>query len=150
MSTAQDTVLLVEDNPKDILLIRRAFNKANIPNPLQVVTDGDAAVLYLSRQAPYTNRDRYPFPVLVLLDLKLPRRSGAEVLMWLRQQPDLKRLPVVMLTASRESSDINRVYDLGANAYMTKPVEFNSLVDIVKTLNLHWLILNENPQIEAD
>ena len=145
--SSQDTILLVEDNPKDVLLMQRAVRKAGIANPLQVVNDGDAAVLYLSGQAPYNDRNSYPLPVLILLDLKLPRRSGAEVLMWLRQQPGIKRLPVVVLTASQEYIDINNVYDLGVNAYIVKPVAFNDLVEIVKTLNLHWILFNENPQI---
>ncbi|MBW4605606.1 MAG: response regulator [Calothrix sp. FI2-JRJ7] len=145
--SSQDTILLVEDNPKDVLLMQRAVRKAGIANPLQVVNDGDAAVLYLSGQAPYNDRNSYPLPVLILLDLKLPRRSGAEVLMWLRQQPGIKRLPVVVLTASQEYIDINNVYDLGVNAYIVKPVAFNDLVEIVKTLNLHWILFNEKPQI---
>lgn len=145
--SSQDTILLIEDNPKDVLLMQRAIRKAGIANPLQVVNDGDAAVLYLSGQAPYNDRNIYPLPVLILLDLKLPRRSGAEVLMWLRQQPGIKRLPVVVLTASQEYIDINNVYDLGVNAYIVKPVAFNDLVEIVKTLNLHWIIFNEKPQI---
>lgn len=145
--SSQDTILLIEDNPKDVLLMQRAVRKAGIVNPLQVVSDGDAAVLYLSGQAPYNDRNSYPLPVLILLDLKLPRRSGAEVLMWLRQQPGIKRLPVVVLTASQEYIDINNVYDLGVNAYIVKPVAFNDLVEIVKTLNLHWIIFNEKPQI---
>ncbi len=145
--SSQDTILLIEDNSKDVFLMQRAVRKAGITNPLKVVNDGDAAVLYLSGQAPYNDRNSYPLPVLILLDLKLPRRSGAEVLMWLRQQPGLKRLPVVVLTASQEYIDINNVYDLGVNAYIVKPVAFNDLVEIVKTLNLHWIIFNEKPQI---
>jgi CheY-like chemotaxis protein len=145
--SSEDTILLVEDNPKDVLLMQRAVRKAGIVNPVQIVNDGDAAVLYLSGQAPYNDRNIYPLPVLILLDLKLPRRSGAEVLMWLRQQPGIKRLPVVVLTASKEYIDINNVYDLGVNAYIVKPVAFNELVEIVRTLNLHWIIFNEKPQI---
>ncbi|BAZ11884.1 response regulator receiver protein [Calothrix sp. NIES-4071] len=147
--SSQDTILLVEDNTKDVLLMQRAVRKAGIVNPLQVVNDGDAAVLYLSGQAPYNDRDTHPLPVLVLLDLKLPRRSGSEVLMWLRQQPGLKRLPVVVLTASKEYIDINKIYDLGVNAYIVKPVAFNELVEIVKTLNMHWITFNEKPQINS-
>ncbi|MBE9001397.1 response regulator [Nostoc sp. LEGE 12447] len=146
-SQAQDTILLVEDNPKDILLIQRAFRKAGIINPLQVVNDGDAAVLYLSGEKPYSERSHYPLPVLVLLDLKLPRRSGAEVLMWLRQQPILKRMPVVVLTSSREYGDVNHLYDLGVNAYMVKPVAFNNLVEIIDILNRHWIVFNEKPKM---
>ncbi|BAT52545.1 CheY-like response regulator receiver domain protein [Nostoc sp. NIES-3756] len=147
---AETTVLLVEDNPSDILLIQRAFRKVGITNPLQIVNDGDAAVLYLSGEEPYSDRHLYPLPVLILLDLKLPRRSGDEVLMWLRQKPGLKRLPVVVLTASRQSIDINRLYDLGVNAYMVKPVAFDDLVEIVNILNRHWISLNEKPQLNFE
>jgi CheY-like chemotaxis protein len=147
MKIEQDVILLVEDNPKDVLLMQRAFRKANLVNPVQIVSDGEAAISYLSGIGAYSDRTLYPLPVLILLDLKLPRKSGAEVLMWLRQQPELKRLPVVVLTSSQEYADINRVYDLGANAYMVKPVAFANLVEIVKTLNLHWIIFNEKPQV---
>lgn len=147
MSFELDTILLVEDNPRDVLLIQRAFRKAGVNNPLQVIQDGDAAVSYLSGQTPYDDRNQYPLPAFVLLDLKLPRRSGTEVLQWLRQQPELKRIPVVVLTTSREYTDINHVYDAGANAYMAKPIAFDSLVEIVKTLNLHWIVFNEKPQV---
>ncbi len=140
-------ILLVEDNPKDVVLIQRAFRKAQISAPLKSVSDGEKAIAYLSGESPYQDRAEYPIPVLILLDLKLPRRSGAEVLAWLRQQPGLKRIPVVMLTASREYADVNRSYDLGANAYMVKPVSFDNLVRILDTLNVHWLTLNEKPQI---
>ncbi len=149
MSNEQDTILLVEDNAGDIMLIRRAFRKVNISNPIQVVNDGDAAVSYLAGQAPYIDRTQHPLPVLILLDLKLPRRSGAEVLMWIRQQPFLRRLPVVVLTASKEYADINQIYDLGVNAYMVKPFAFNDLVKIIETLNFHWLVLNEKPEVSS-
>jgi CheY-like chemotaxis protein len=142
------TILLVEDDPNDVFLIQRAFRRINLANPIQVVQDGEAAVLYLSGQEPYADRDRYPFPILVLLDLKLPRRSGLEVLEWLRQQPKLRRLPVVVLTSSRENSDLNRAYDLGANSYLVKPVAFDGLLEMVRSLNQYWLILNEKPIIQ--
>src|SRR4028118_1326077 len=144
-----DTILLVEDNPKDVLLIKRAFRKANVANPLQVVGDGEAALCYLSGKDPYSDRHHYPWPVLILLDLKLPRKSGAEVLAWLKQQPTLKRVPVVVLTSSNEYADINNVYDLGVNAYMVKPVTFDTLVNIVQMLNMHWIIFNEKPHLET-
>lgn len=141
------TILLVEDDPNDVFLIQRAFRKANLANPIQVMKDGEAAVLYLSGQEPYADRDRYPLPMLMLLDLKLPRRSGLEVLEWLKQQPKLKRLPVVVLTSSREHTDLNRAYDLGANSYLVKPVAFDSLLNMVQTLNQYWLIINESPNL---
>ncbi|HEY9780138.1 MAG TPA: response regulator [Leptolyngbyaceae cyanobacterium] len=141
------TILLVEDDPNDVFLIQRAFRKANLANPIQVMNDGEAAVQYLSGQEPYADRDRYPLPILMLLDLKLPRRSGLEVLEWLKQQPKLKRLPVVVLTSSREHIDLNRAYDLGANSYLVKPVAFDSLLNMVQTLNQYWLIINESPNL---
>lgn len=150
MSVEYYPILLVEDNRDDVLMIQRAFHKANFHNPLQVVADGDAAVLYLSGQGPYSDRDQYPLPVLILLDLKLPRRSGFEVLEWLRQQPGLKRLLVVVLTSSRENIDINRAYELGANSYLVKPVKFAALLELVKNLNLYWLVLSEKPETQAN
>jgi len=147
MTATPDIVLLVEDDPNDVLLMQRAFRRAKVTNPVQVVEDGEDAVLYLSGQAPYADRVRYPLPALVLLDLKLPRKSGLEVLEWLRQQAGLKRLPVVILTSSKESTDISRAYDLGVNSYLVKPVSFDTLLDMVETLNLYWLLLNEKPPV---
>jgi len=145
------TVLLVEDDPNDILLIQRAFRKAKLTNiNMQVIQDGDAAIDYLDGAGDYTDRDRYPFPVLILLDLKLPRRSGLEVLGWLRQQPELRRLPVIILTSSQENTDVNRAYDLGANSYLVKPLGLNALVEVVTTINMYWLLLNESPKVSTD
>jgi CheY-like chemotaxis protein len=140
-------ILLVEDDHNDVLLIKRAFQKVNIANPIIVVNDGEQAISYLAGREPYVDR---AVPMLVLLDLKLPRKSGHEVLEWLRQQPNLKRLPVVVLTASSESSDVNRAYDLGANSYLVKPVTFDALVEMVKTLNLYWLILNKRADVSNE
>jgi CheY-like chemotaxis protein len=140
-----DNILLVEDDPNDVLLVQRAFRKANITCPLHVVPDGDAAVAYLSGEGAYANRQDAPLPTLILLDLKLPRRTGFEVLTWLRAQPGLKRLPVVVLTSSNELPDINRAYDLGANSYLVKPVAFNHLLEMLKTLDLYWHTVNEHP-----
>jgi len=147
MTTAH-TILLVEDDPNDILLTQRAFRKANLANAsMQVVSDGDAAVFYLSGTGEYADRERYPIPSLVLLDLKLPRRSGHEVLAWLRQQPELKRLPAIILTSSQENIDINHAYDLGANSYLVKPIGLTALIEVMTTLKLYWLLLNEQPEI---
>jgi CheY-like chemotaxis protein len=149
MDVARHTLLLVEDKSNDVLLIRRALGKAGIANPLQVVGDGDQAVAYLAGDGPFADRERFPLPGVVLLDLKLPRRSGLEVLEWLRGQPGLKRLPVVVLTSSAESRDINRAYDLGANSYLVKPVEFGPLLEMVKALGPYWLALNQKPELEV-
>jgi len=141
------TILLVEDDPNDVLLIQRAFRKAKLVNPVQIVKDGQEAVDYLAGEGSYADRNAYPWPALMLLDLKLPRKSGFEVLEWLHAQPRLKRLPVVVLTSSAETPDINRDYDLGANSYLVKPVSFDALLDMVKALGLYWLILNQKPGI---
>ena len=141
------TILLAEDNPDDVLLIQRAFRKANVTNPLQQVGDGEEAINYFAGTGIYANRQQYPLPGLLLLDLKLPRKSGLEVLAWLKEQPGLSRLPVVVFTSSREDSDIQRAYDLGVNSYLVKPVNFDALLEIVHMLGLYWLQFNERPDI---
>lgn len=145
MNPADCTVLLVEDNPDDVLLTTRAFKRANLFSPIQVVEDGEKAVAYLSAVPPYSDRDRYPIPVLVLMDLKLPRKSGLEVLRWIRSVPSLKPIPVVVLTSSAENMDVNNAYDLGANSYLVKPVSFDALFDMVKILQPYWVIMNKRP-----
>jgi CheY-like chemotaxis protein len=141
------TILLVEDNPVDILLMQRAFRNETFANTsLQIVRDGDAAVFYLNGDGEYSDRDRYPLPAIILLDLKLPRRSGHEVLVWLKQQPELKRLPVVMLTSSRQTPDVKRAYDLGVNSYLVKPVGFASLLEMMQSFNDYWLNYTELPE----
>ena len=139
------TVLHVEDDSNDVLLIARAFRKAEVAAQIQVVNDGEQAMHYLSGSNSFSERDRFPLPSLVLLDLKLPRKSGIEVLEWIRSRPGLRRIPVVMLTSSKQTVDINRAYELGVNAYLVKPVNFDGLVDMVKTIDSFWLRLNEHP-----
>ncbi|UNU26160.1 response regulator [Microcoleus vaginatus] len=146
MSQTQ-TILLVEDNPVDILLMQRAFRNETFANTsLQIVRDGDAAVFYLNGDGEYSDRDRYPLPAIILLDLKLPRRSGHEVLVWLKQQPELKRLPVVMLTSSSQTLDVKRAYDLGVNSYLVKPVGFASLVEMMQSFSEYWLNYTQLPE----
>jgi CheY-like chemotaxis protein len=148
MTPSHHTILLVEDDENDVLLMKRAFQKANILNPIQVVGDGESALSYLGNQQMYADRNKYPMPVLILLDLKLPRKSGLEVLAWVKGQESLKRVPVVVLTSSKESVDVGRAYDLGVNSYLVKPVEFDDLLYMVTTLNMYWLILNEKPSVD--
>ncbi|MGF1479337.1 MAG: response regulator [Cyanophyceae cyanobacterium] len=136
------TILLVEDDSNDVLLIERAFRKANVNTQIEIVADGDEAIAYLTQQS-LARSDA--LPALVLLDLKLPRRSGLEVLEWVRQQPLLKRLLVVVLTSSRESPDIARAYDLGVNSYLVKPVVFDDLVILATYIHQYWLDCNEQP-----
>ncbi|HUK13519.1 MAG TPA: response regulator [Thermoanaerobaculaceae bacterium] len=142
-------VLLVEDDPNDVILIRRAFRDAKVANPLEVAGDGEEAVAYLAGAGTYADRERHPLPSVVLLDLKLPRKSGHEVLAWIRAHQELRRLPVVVLTSSTERADVNRSYELGANSYLTKPVSPANLIEMVRTLQVYWLILNEPPDIAA-
>ncbi|OKH16243.1 two-component system response regulator [Fischerella major NIES-592] len=147
MSHGECSILLVEDDPNDIFLIERAFRRANLKHSIHVVKDGDEAVLFLEGQGCYIERENYPLPALILLDLKLPRRSGLEVLEWLKQQPLLKRIPVVVLTSSRENIDIDRAYDIGVNSYLIKPVAFNALLEMMQALDSYWLQFNQYPSI---
>ena len=142
-----EPVLLVEDSAADIALVQRAFRRGGVAAELHIVRDGDAAVRYLAGADGYADRARHPMPRLVLLDLKLPRRSGLEVLAWLREQPGLGRLPVVILTSSRESVDVGRAYDLGVNGYLLKPVAFDDLTRLARALDLYWLQLNVGPEL---
>lgn len=141
------TILLADDNPDDALLMKLAFRKAGIINPIHVVKDGTEAIEYLKGEGAFTNRKKFPFPALLLLDLKMPRLSGFDVLSWIRQQPGLKRLVVIVLTHSNETPDIDRAHDLGANSYLVKPSNFNSFVDMVKSLKSYWLTLSEKPRV---
>ncbi len=146
MSVSCNTILLVEDNPDDVALFKRAVHKAALDYPLQVVGDGEAAIAYLSGEGLYADRGNHPLPRLVLLDLKLRRKSGHEVLEWLRAQPEVRHLPVVVLTTSREISDINRAYDHYANSCLVKPFSFDGLLDMVRTLHSYWLKMNETAE----
>ncbi len=137
------TVLLVEDNPDDAFLIKRAFKKAKLANPLFVVEDGEEAVAYLVGEGEFADRNEHPLPMLILLDLKLPKMSGFEVLQWRMGNPGVKKIPVVVLTSSNQTPDIKKAYELGANSYLVKPVSFEGLMEMVKVLGMYWLILNE-------
>lgn len=131
------TILLIEDDSNDTLLLQRAFRRAGITLPLQMVSDGDQAVSYLRGDDKYSDRASHPLPSLILLDLKLPRRSGLEVLQWLRQEApeQIKAIPVIVLTSSRLSEDVDQAYSLGANSYMAKPSgNYDGLAEMVKSL----------------
>jgi two-component system response regulator len=138
-------VLLVEDNPTDEKLTLRAFKKANISNEIVVVRDGAEALDYLFATGQYAGRDVEALPAVTLLDLKLPRVDGLEVLRRVRADPRTKVLPVVILTSSKEEEDVARGYALGANAYVRKPVDFGEFVQAAQALGLFWLLLNESP-----
>jgi two-component system response regulator len=136
-------ILLVEDNPDDEELTRMAFEKSNVVNELTVVRDGVEALDYLFGTGAHAGRDLSVMPTVILLDLKLPKIDGLEVLRRLRADDRTKLLPVVVLTSSREQEDILRSYSFGANSYVRKPVEFEQFVQAVRQLGLYWLLLNE-------
>jgi len=138
-------ILLVEDNPADEKLTLRAFKQSGVVNEVTVVRDGAEALDYLFGTGPYSGRDLHELPTVMLLDLKLPRISGLEVLRRVRETDVTKLLPVVILTSSKEEEDIARSYELGANAYVRKPVELAEFVEASRTLGLFWLLLNEPP-----
>jgi two-component system response regulator len=138
-------ILLVEDNPDDVELTLRAFKKNRIMNCLHVVTDGAEALEYLFGTGKYAGRDTSHQPTVILLDLKLPKVDGLEVLKAIRADERTKLLPVVVLTSSKEEMDIMNVYQNGANSYIRKPVEFEKFIEAVGQLGLYWLLLNEQP-----
>lgn len=138
-----NVILLVEDNADDELLTLRAFKKANIANDVVVARDGVEALDYLFGTGAHASRDTSHQPQVILLDLKLPRIDGLEVLRRLRADTRTKLLPVVVMTSSKEEEDVIKSYELGANSYVRKPVEFERFVEAVRSLGLYWLILNE-------
>jgi DNA-binding response OmpR family regulator len=149
MNADEHVILMVEDDPFDAKLIRRTLRKAEILTPVRHVADGEAAVGYLAGTSPYEDRHQYPLPDLVLLDLKLPRKNGFELLQWLRAQSGLRRVPVVVLTSCGETTDVNRAYDLGANSYLVKPVATDALVDLLKKVEIYWLGANTKPDLDS-
>ncbi len=138
-------ILLVEDNPKDVELTRRALQKSNITNGLQIVEDGVAALEYFFGEDGKSGCSIEDLPVVILLDLKLPRIDGLEVLRRLRASEKTKMVPVVVLTSSNEEKDIIASYDLGANSFVRKPVKFSEFAEAIRQLGLYWLILNQPP-----
>jgi CheY-like chemotaxis protein len=139
------TILLVEDNPGGVELTKRALEKGRIMNPLVVASDGQEALDYLFCQGAFAGRDASDLPSLTLLDLKLPKVSGLDVLRRIRSAECTRRIPVVILTSSRQEEDLAASYDLGVNSYIRKPVDFGHFVQAVTQLGLYWLVLNEGP-----
>lgn len=137
-------ILLVEDREEDVLFLRRAFKSADLHHRITHVSDGDQAIKYLSREAPYDDEARYPMPDVVVLDLKMPKTDGFEVLQWLRDQNSLRPAPVVVLTSSEMPDDIKKAKDLGARSYYTKPVDFTKLVGVAKDISRRWLTRREH------
>jgi CheY-like chemotaxis protein len=140
--TTSRALLLVEDNEDDVFLMKRALKDARVINPLYVVEDGQEAVDYLAGTGKFRDRQSYPLPAVVFLDLKLPLVSGYDVLAWIRRQKELESLVVIILTSSNEASDLSRCYALGANSYLVKPPRPEQLEDLAKAFKWYWLEYN--------
>jgi two-component system response regulator len=139
------TILHVEDTPEDVFLLQYAFTRAEITNPMQVAANGQEAIDYLTGAGKYADRQKFPLPGLVLLDLKLPIKMGLEVLEWIRSQPAFKSLVVIVLSSSIYEGDIKRAYELGANAFLVKPSDTHVTLDMCKAFKHFWLQHNQPP-----
>jgi CheY-like chemotaxis protein len=135
-------ILLVEDNPMDVDLALRAFKKRRLTNPVEVARDGEEALAWIGRW-----EQGEPLPAVILLDLKLPRVDGLEVLRQLKAHPEFRRVPVVMLTTSKENQDVHRAYELGVNSYIVKPVDFDKFVEVASQIEVYWTVLNARPPV---
>jgi CheY-like chemotaxis protein len=144
-----DLILIAEDNDDHVLLLRRALQKGAVLNPVFVVNDGEETIAYLKGEGKYADRYEYPLPALLLLDLKMPRKNGLEVLEWIRQQPGLRRLRVVVLTTSDAPQDIDRAYELGANAFMVKPLERKDFLELTSAIKGYWLWMSAAPDLQV-
>jgi CheY-like chemotaxis protein len=149
MENTPFTVLLVEDDLNDIFLVKRAFKIARIENPLQVVTDGLEAIQYLRGQGKYADRQTHPLPKLIVMDIKMPRRTGFEVLEWVKSDGPLRRIPIVIVSSSDNPADINRAYELGANAYMVKPMDFKAVEHLFSSITHYWGLECAKPELET-
>ena len=140
------TILLADDDPEDRMLAREALEESRVSNKLDTVVDGEELMDYLNRRGSYESLKGNPLPGLILLDLNMPRKDGREALREIKSDPHLRRIPVVVLTTSRAEEDIYRTYDLGVNSFITKPVTFGGLVDVIKTLSRYWVEFVELPK----
>jgi len=138
------TILLVEDDENDMFFLQRAMKNAGVPNPIQIASDGQQAIDYFQGTGKFANREEFPLPYLVLLDLKLPRVMGLDVLKWIRQQPEVAAI-VIILSSSKEEADVATAYRLGANGYLVKPAEASQLNDMAKSIKDFWLSQNTPP-----
>jgi CheY-like chemotaxis protein len=143
----QPVILLAEDREDDVLLVREAFKRGNITNPIHIVRDGEEVIAYLAGEGKFANRIEYPLPGLLLLDLKMPRLDGFDVLSWIRKQTGLRGLRIVVLTSSDQIFDVNRAYELGANSFLVKPHDFEQFVETCKKIKDYWLDMSKTPRI---
>ena len=131
-------ILVAEDDPSDAELLRLAIRRAGMVNPVLFVNDGEQAIEYLQGNGEFADREKYPFPKIVITDLKMPRRTGLELLEWLRKHPECKVIPTVLMSGSNLTGDIGKAYSIGANSYFRKPSSLNELTELIKLLNVYW------------
>jgi CheY-like chemotaxis protein len=143
----KSSILLVEDDPNDVFFLQRAFTAAAIDNPLSVAQDGQEAIDYLSGLGKYADRARHPLPCLIILDLKMPRRTGMDVLQWLREQPVFRCIPVIVFSSSAQRYDVERAYGLGATAFVVKPANNERRSELAALVKGFWLEFNERPLV---
>jgi CheY-like chemotaxis protein len=141
------TILMVDDSADNLFFMRAAFEMAKCDHPLQEALDGEAAIAYLKGEGPYSDRKLFPLPTVMLLDLNMPRKDGFEVLAWVRAQPGLKRLTVIILTASMRGKDVERAFDLGATSFLVKPLSLNELTAMLRCL-CDWIRFNQFPPLD--
>lgn len=139
---------MAEDDDDAVFLLQRSFHQLGFGTPVHYVRNGEQAIAYLSGNGRYADRGLYPLPTLLLLDLKMPRKNGFEVLQWVQQQPDLARIRIVVLTTAEDIASINAAYKLGAASFLTKPVHFTEFKDTIHSLHAYWMILNKPPEIQ--
>ena len=140
------TILLVDDSENDLTLMRAAFKRAGHSGPLKDVRNGEEVIAYLKGEGPYCDRKNFPLPTVLLLDLNMPKQNGFDVLAWVRAQPLLKRLAIVILTASTRSEDVERAFDMGATSYLVKPANLQTLADMMRCL-CDWIRINQFPTL---
>lgn len=145
MGGRESAILVLEDDENDAFLLRRALTRLNITNPMHVVVDGEEAVAYLTGAGQYADRTTYPLPGLIITDLKMPRKSGMEVLKWLSEHRELSLIPTLVLTSSKEQTDIARAYGFGANSYMVKPSDFKDLEKMMSLIHEYWTVCERPP-----
>lgn len=138
-------ILVAEDRPDDVLLIQRALRAGKVPNPVFAVPDGEEVMAYLNGTGKYADRDNFPLPEIILLDLKMPKMDGFDVLRAIRMRPHLRHIRVIVLTSSEDIKDVNQAYELGASSFLVKPLEFENFAGLMRTLNYFWLQRNVMP-----
>ncbi|MFS8615900.1 MAG: response regulator [Solitalea sp.] len=145
--TSQITILIADDDADDRMLTKEAFEENQVINPIHFVGDGEELMAYLLRQGKYADKELYPQPGMILLDLNMPRKDGREALAEIKSHPELRRIPVIVLTTSKAEEDVIRSYNLGVNCFITKPVTFNSLVEVTRMLGKYWFEIVELPPV---